>query len=80
MTATPSFIRIVSAACSGAIARAAARLSLVVGTALNVINQGDALFGGGDVRWGLVLMNFAVPYCVASYSAARNQLQHETSS
>lgn len=44
-------------------------VALVVGSILNVINQGDALFTGEDlVIWKLVL-TFCVPYCVATYGA-----------
>jgi hypothetical protein len=53
----------------------ALRVSLVVGTLLNVINQGSAFPGGLEIVWAQVLMNFAVPYCVASYSAARNEIE-----
>ncbi len=53
----------------------ALRVSLVVGTLLNVINQGSAFLGGLEIAWAQVLMNFAVPYCVASYSAARNEIE-----
>lgn len=74
MPAAPSFTRILRTACTPAIARGAARLALVVGLALNLINQGDALFQGADIRWAHALLNFVVPYCVASYSAARHQL------
>lgn len=49
----------------------AARVSLVVGTMLNLINQGDYLFAGRGVMVGHILLNYLVPYCVASYSGAR---------
>lgn len=53
----------------------ALRVSLVVGMLLNVINHGSAFLGGLEIVWGQVLMNFVVPYCVASYSAARNEIE-----
>lgn len=53
----------------------ALRVSLVVGLLLNVINQGSAFMDGLTIAWGQVLMNFVVPYCVASYSAARNEIE-----
>lgn len=53
----------------------ALRVSLVVGLLLNVINQGSAFMDGLAIAWGQVLLNFVVPYCVASYSAARNEMQ-----
>lgn len=49
----------------------AVRVSLVVGTCLNLINQGGALWSGEGVEWGKFALNFAVPYLVASYSAAK---------
>lgn len=44
-------------------------VALVVGTVLNLINQGDALLGGGTVNWAKIALTFAVPYCVATYGA-----------
>ncbi len=49
----------------------ALRVSLVVGTCLNAINQGTAIWHGAEVEWGKVLLNYTVPYLVASYSAAK---------
>lgn len=49
----------------------AIRVSLFVGTCLNVINQGAAIWRGEDVDWGRLLLNYAVPFLVSSYSAAR---------
>lgn len=45
----------------------------MVGCILNLINQGGALFGSQDISWGHVALNFVVPFCVATWSAARNQ-------
>lgn len=49
----------------------AARVAIVVGTCLNIINQGVAIWHGGDIDWSRFLMNYAVPFLVASYSAAK---------
>ncbi|WP_323055045.1 nitrate/nitrite transporter NrtS [Microbulbifer thermotolerans] len=57
------------------VVRNAFRVSLVVGALLNAINQGPALTTGQEIDWLKVLLNFVVPYCVASYSAARNQIE-----
>ncbi|MGE0113589.1 MAG: nitrate/nitrite transporter NrtS [Steroidobacteraceae bacterium] len=51
----------------------AARISCVVGTLLNIINQGDEIWHG-RVRWGYLLMNYLVPYAVATYSAVKNEM------
>jgi hypothetical protein len=44
-------------------------VALIVGTVLNLINQGDALFGGGHLNLIKIILTFAVPYCVATYGA-----------
>lgn len=49
----------------------ATRVALVVGTCLNLINQGPAIWHGEAVQWGKLLLNYLVPYLVASYSAAK---------
>jgi hypothetical protein len=44
-------------------------VALVVGTALNLINQGPEMLGGdGPVLWKLAL-TYAVPFLVASYGS-----------
>lgn len=50
------------------------RIALVVGTILNLINQGTAIMAWTGISWGHVLLNYLVPYCVASYSAAKSEL------
>lgn len=50
------------------------RIALVVGTVLNLVNQGEAIMAGASVSWVHLFLNYAVPYCVASYSAAKNEL------
>ncbi len=49
----------------------AIRVSLVVGTCLNAINQGASLWHGGPVDWLKLALNYAVPLLVASYSGAK---------
>ena len=56
---------------SARIAGNAFRVALVVGTMLNLINQGEYLFAGHDLMFGNMLLNYLVPYGVASYSGAR---------
>jgi len=63
---------VLRAACCPDIVRTALKVSLVVGLVLNLINQGSALLTGGPLDWGRGLLNFFVPYCVSSYSAALN--------
>jgi hypothetical protein len=44
-------------------------VALIVGTILNLINQGDTLFGGGRLNVTKLILTFVVPYCVATYGA-----------
>lgn len=66
-----TFLQIVTAP---GIVRNAAKVAFVVGVILNIINQGPALWRGAGVSWWHVLLNFVVPFCVSSYSAAKNQM------
>ncbi len=53
----------------------AAIVSLVVGTVLNVINQGHAIWGGQSIVWVNALLTYMVPFCVSSYSGAVSMLE-----
>ncbi len=57
------------------IVKNALKIALVVGSLLNVINQGERLLNGDTISWFHLLLNYLVPYCVASYSAARNEIE-----
>lgn len=61
-------------ACSGKIVKNSLRIALVVGSILNLLNQGSAILAGTGISWIHVALNYFVPYCVASYSAAKNEL------
>ena len=50
-------------------------VALVVGTVLNLINQGEVLFGGASVNWIKVVLTYFVPYAVCTYGAVSYQLQ-----
>ncbi len=59
----------------GPVGRRALWVALSVGTLLNLINQGDALFGVGGVHWeGVhwekVALTYLVPFCVSLHGAA----------
>ena len=45
------------------------KVSLVVGTVLNLINQPDAVFGSVRLDWPRLMLRYCVPYAVASISA-----------
>ena len=49
-------------------------VALIVGTILNLINQGDVLFGGGRLHLWKLILTFAVPYAVATYGAVSYRL------
>jgi hypothetical protein len=53
----------------------ALRTSLVIGSLLNMINQGDALFGPADVQVLKLILTYMVPYGVATYSATSISLK-----
>jgi len=61
-------------AVSAGVPRRSLSVALVVGTVLNLINQGHALFAGGPIDWTKFLLNFAVPYCVSTYGAVSYRL------
>ena len=44
-------------------------VALVVGTVLNLINQGDAIFGTTSVNWLKLVLTYCVPYVVCTYGA-----------
>lgn len=50
------------------------KIALVVGTILNLINQGEQLLAWADISWGSIALNYLIPFSVASYSAVRNQM------
>lgn len=71
-TGIAAFLRI---AVAPDIFAASVKVALVVGSLLNLVNQGARLWQGEAVNWFTFCLNFVVPYCVASYSAALNELR-----
>lgn len=65
----PALSRILRYSVSGGVPRQSLIVALVVGTILNVINQGDALFGAKHINFTKLILTFVVPYCVATYGA-----------
>ncbi|MBL0422759.1 nitrate/nitrite transporter NrtS [Ramlibacter sp. AW1] len=51
----------------------ALKVSAVVGTVLNLINQGGHVVAGGAVSWPHAVLNYLVPFCVSLYSGWRSQ-------
>lgn len=52
-------------------------VAAVVGSILNLINQGDALFAGAPLNLVKLLLTYVVPYCVATYGAVSFRLAAE---
>jgi len=54
--------------------RRACTVAVVVGTVLNIINQGDMIISGGTINWLKLLLTYLVPYGVCTYGAVSAQL------
>jgi len=54
-------------------------VATVVGTILNLINQGDALFGPGSINWIKIALTYFVPYAVSTYGAVAYRLSRSKS-
>jgi hypothetical protein len=50
-------------------------VALVVGTILNIINQGDSLLGAASINWVKIILTYIVPYCVCTYGAVSFQMR-----
>jgi len=50
-------------------------VALIVGTILNLINQGDALVAGARLNLTKLILTFVVPYGVATYGAVSYRLR-----
>jgi hypothetical protein len=53
-------------------------VALVVGTILNLINQGDALLAPSTINWFKAALTYCVPYAVCTYGAVSTQLRTRT--
>lgn len=61
-------------AISGGIPRRSLWVALVVGTILNLINQGDTFFAWAGINWFKVALTYCVPYVVCTYGAVTSQM------
>ena len=66
--------RAIALATSGGVPRRAFWVALVVGTILNLINQGDALLGHLPVSWAKVALTYLVPFAVSTHGAVSARL------
>jgi hypothetical protein len=64
---------------SDGVPRRSSIVAVVVGSILNLINQGDALFGGGRIGWAKIALTYIVPYCVSTYGAVSYRMSAEPS-
>lgn len=58
---------------TGTVVRRAVVTSVLVGTILNLINQGGNFFGSGvssNIIWWKIALTYSVPYFVATVSSA----------
>jgi hypothetical protein len=66
-------------AVSNGIPRRSLYVAVIVGTILNLINQGDAIWGAEPVNWLKVILTYFVPYAVCTYGAVSVQARIRTS-
>jgi hypothetical protein len=59
---------------SGGVPRRALIMALVIGTILNLINQGDALLTGAAIHWGKLALTYLTPYIVSTHGAVAARL------
>lgn len=59
---------------SDGIPRRSFTIALIVGTILNLINQGDALWNGTTINVAKILLTYSVPFCVSTYGAVSLRL------
>ena len=74
MCAHPAFWRAVR---DGDTVRRALWVSLIVGTALIAINQGDVILSGAMPPPWKIVLTYVVPYAVSTYSAVAFKLAME---
>ena len=63
-------------ALSGACLARAIVVMLVVGSVLNLINQGAVLFQGVPLNLPKFLLTYLVPFCVATYGTSSALAEH----
>ncbi len=75
MVAGQRVVRICSCALSDGIPRRSFYVALVVGTILNIINQGDAFLAHASINWFKIILTYLVPYGVCTYGAVYTKLR-----
>jgi hypothetical protein len=69
-----SWLRICACCIADGVPKRSLAVALIVGTILNLINQGDVLLGLGTLNTTKLILTYAVPYCVATYGAVSYRL------
>ena len=77
-TGSVDLTRAYEIASSSRVVTLALRTSVVVGSVLNLINQGDALLGDAKLSVFKLGLTYLVPYCVATYSATSVLLKSQS--
>jgi len=77
LTGSPNSVWKLACLCaiSDGVPRRSLYVALVVGTVLNLINQGDALLGMASINWLKLALTYLVPYAVCTYGAVSYQLK-----
>jgi hypothetical protein len=55
------------AALSGPYLARAIAVMIIVGSVLNLINQGEALFQGAPLNFAKLILPYVVPFCASTY-------------
>ncbi len=69
LAATTTYRQLIAIALSDGIPRRSLIVALVVGSLLNLINQGDAILGAAPLNWLKLGLTYCVPYLVCTYGA-----------
>ena len=59
----------ITSAFSWSVMKRSMMVMLLVGSALNLINQGDALWSPAAINWWELFLTYCVPFCVATCGA-----------
>ena len=71
----PNWRKVCGYCVSDGVPRRSFMVAVIVGTILNLINQGDALVAGARLNILKLILTFAVPYAVATYGAVSYRLR-----
>ena len=75
--ARPKLIKALQFARRADIVKRSLIVSLIVGTALNLINQGDVIMNAGAINLWKCALTYVVPYLVATYGSVMSLLSIE---